>query len=122
MKNEERWEQIIQFVDQRGFLSVQELSGLCDTSVITIRRDLSYLDAQKRLRRTHGGAASLAMQVKPILEVELVPGHPSEPFSLNRLDALITAEYLPKFSGLVQRPNGKKRIPMVAESLPMPDT
>ena len=54
-----RLEMIVSLVNEHGFLSVSELSQLCQVSEITIRRDLIALDQQKRVQRTHGGAASL---------------------------------------------------------------
>jgi DeoR family transcriptional regulator, fructose operon transcriptional repressor len=122
MKNEERWESIIQLVDQHGFLSVQELSELCNTSIITVRRDLTHLDQQNRLRRTHGGAVSLNVSSKGPVNPEHENVNQSKGSLFSRLDALITADYLPKFSSLLQSPTRKKRIPVIAESLPVPET
>ncbi len=59
MANQERLNQIIQLVDERGFISVSELSEMLHVSEMTIRRDLEQLDVQGRLQRTYGGAASL---------------------------------------------------------------
>ena len=59
MKINPRLEHIVSLVDERGFLSVGELSQLCSVSEMTIRRDLEYLDNQKRIQRTYGGAVSL---------------------------------------------------------------
>jgi DeoR family transcriptional regulator, fructose operon transcriptional repressor len=59
MGNDARLDQIVRLVDQYGYLSVQQLSELCETSVITIRRDLIHLEADNRIRRTHGGAAAI---------------------------------------------------------------
>ncbi|HEX7433695.1 MAG TPA: DeoR family transcriptional regulator, partial [Anaerolineaceae bacterium] len=58
MKTNPRLEQITLLVNQKGFLSVNELSQLCGVSEMTIRRDLEQLDAQKHIHRTYGGAAS----------------------------------------------------------------
>lgn len=51
---------IVEQVNRRGILSVTELARLLGTSLMSIRRDLTLLDAQGRLRRTHGGAVALA--------------------------------------------------------------
>jgi DeoR/GlpR family transcriptional regulator of sugar metabolism len=40
-------------------VSVKELSNRLCVSLVTIRRDLYELEAQSRLRRTHGGAVSI---------------------------------------------------------------
>lgn len=124
MKTEDRWDLIVQSVEKKGFLTVQELSELCDASVITIRRDLTHLDSSNRLRRTHGGAAPLNGPVHPVIEeepiVEIVPARPDQSL-FERLDALVISDLQPKFYGLVQKTAGK-RIPIIAESLPLPST
>jgi DeoR/GlpR family transcriptional regulator of sugar metabolism len=51
---------LVELVRRRGILSVTELTRLVTTSPMTIRRDLTLLDAQGALRRTHGGAVALA--------------------------------------------------------------
>lgn len=126
MRSEERMERIVQLVDQQGFITIQELSQSCKASVVTIRRDLESLDRECRLRRTHGGAASLHVGQAPTeptdegsLQAEL--GRASQSL-FDRLDALITADMLPNYSGSMQKSGGKARIPVIAESLPMTDT
>ncbi|MDE6273624.1 MAG: DeoR/GlpR family DNA-binding transcription regulator [Clostridiales bacterium] len=57
MLTEERRNVIIKAVDERGFVTVQELMELLGTSESTLRRDLLCLDAQGVLTRIHGGAA-----------------------------------------------------------------
>ncbi len=56
----ERRPRIVEVVNRRGILSVPELARLVGRSLMTIRRDLTLLDAQGLLRRTHGGAVALA--------------------------------------------------------------
>src|SRR6266498_3691458 len=98
MRTEERWDQIVQFVDHHGFLTIHELSELCATSAITIRRDLTQLHASGRVRRTHGGVASL--HPRPLItppEVDGDENHDADPpdrYPLDRLDVLITADML----------------------------
>jgi hypothetical protein len=58
-KTNDRGEQIVGLVNEHGYLTVNQLGLLCHASVITIRRDLEKLHRLRRLRRTHGGAASL---------------------------------------------------------------
>ncbi|WP_419875085.1 DeoR/GlpR family DNA-binding transcription regulator [Candidatus Pristimantibacillus sp. PTI5] len=58
---EERKRQIADYVRQHGRASVQELSNHFEVSESTVRRDLSDLEEQELLRRTHGGAVA-AMQ------------------------------------------------------------
>lgn len=54
---DQRRQQILQVVESKGFVSLQELSELCDASESTVRRDLEHLDSHGTIRRTRGGAA-----------------------------------------------------------------
>jgi DeoR family transcriptional regulator of aga operon/DeoR family fructose operon transcriptional repressor len=56
----QRRARIVELVNRRGVLSVEEVARQVGTSLMTIRRDLALLDAQGLLRRTHGGAVALA--------------------------------------------------------------
>lgn len=52
-----------------GAVSITALAGLLDTSAVTIRRDLDYLDSIGQLTRTHGGAmAGQAARESPYSE------------------------------------------------------
>lgn len=53
---EERYDKIVQLVNERGSIRVTELSELCNVTEETIRRDLSQLEGLGRLKRSHGGA------------------------------------------------------------------
>jgi DeoR family L-fucose operon activator len=55
----ERYEKIVQLVNDRGSIRVTELSELCEVTEETIRRDLDRLESAGRLRRSHGGAVSV---------------------------------------------------------------
>lgn len=55
----ERYEKIVQLVNENGSMRVTELSELCGVTEETIRRDLDRLEAAGRLRRSHGGAVSV---------------------------------------------------------------
>jgi len=119
MANQERLNQIIQLVDERGFVSVSDLSELLHVSEMTIRRDLENLDVQGRLQRTYGGAASLRSKASPngngnetaSIEQRTVP-------LLERVDVLIATALNPKYDGLLLDSIGSKKIiPIVAESL-----
>lgn len=52
----ERQNEIIEKINHLGFISVQELSDFFGVSVVTIRKDLSFLEEEGYLFRTHGGA------------------------------------------------------------------
>lgn len=53
---EERKEQILRLLEERSKITVKELCGRFGVSPITVRNDLKELEAEGRLRRTHGGA------------------------------------------------------------------
>jgi DeoR family transcriptional regulator, L-fucose operon activator len=55
----ERWQKIVQLVNERGSIRVTELSDICQVTEETIRRDLDRLEADGKLRRSHGGAVSV---------------------------------------------------------------
>ncbi|TDF91246.1 DeoR/GlpR family DNA-binding transcription regulator [Paenibacillus piri] len=55
----ERWQKIIQLVNERGSIRVSELSAICEVTEETIRRDLDKLESEGKLLRSHGGAISM---------------------------------------------------------------
>lgn len=55
----ERWQKIVQLVNERGSIRVTELAELCSVTEETIRRDLDKLEGDGKLMRSHGGAVSL---------------------------------------------------------------
>ena len=56
---EERQARILQAVRKRGEVKAEELAQLCGVSLMTVRRDLTALDREHLLARTHGGAVSM---------------------------------------------------------------
>jgi DeoR/GlpR family transcriptional regulator of sugar metabolism len=68
----ERWQKIIQLVNERGSIRVTELSVICEVTEETIRRDLDKLESEGKLLRSHGGAISMksAQAEIPYLERE----------------------------------------------------
>jgi len=54
----ERQRRILELVDERGVVSVSELSERFAVSVMTVRRDLIALEEHGLLNRSHGGAIS----------------------------------------------------------------
>ena len=56
MLREERLLKIIDILDKEKFVTVERLSELLYFSRPTIRRDLSVLEREGRIRRSHGGA------------------------------------------------------------------
>lgn len=57
MNATERQRHILELLDNRGRLTIAELSARFSVSDMTIRRDLAQLEDEGLLRRTHGGAA-----------------------------------------------------------------
>jgi DeoR/GlpR family transcriptional regulator of sugar metabolism len=114
-----RLAQIADIVDERGFISVAELSRLFSVSDMTIRRDLAELDRQKRIQRTFGGAASL--RTGPSFDAgandpELSMRRASS--LVQRVDVLIATALNPKVDGvLLETISSKKSMPIIAESL-----
>lgn len=56
----ERWTRIIDLVDQRGGVTVDEIAQELAVSPATARRDLARIHERGLIRRTHGGAARSA--------------------------------------------------------------
>ncbi len=56
MKAEERQKRIEEFLQKAEFASLEELAHHVFTSISTVRRDLTALEAEGNIRRTHGGA------------------------------------------------------------------
>lgn len=56
---EQRRREILQLVQEKGSVSVDDLCNLYNVSKATIRADLGNLDTLKLLKRTHGGAIAL---------------------------------------------------------------
>lgn len=54
---DERRQNILHVVEQKGFVSLQELVDAIGSSESTIRRDLEFLDNIGQIRRTRGGAS-----------------------------------------------------------------
>lgn len=56
---DDRQLQILNMVRERGEAKVEDLARMFQISQMTVRRDLQYLEKEKLLARTHGGAVSL---------------------------------------------------------------
>lgn len=59
MLTEERHRLILELLAEKKVVKLQELVEVTSSSESTIRRDLSQLEKEKKLRRVHGGAALL---------------------------------------------------------------
>lgn len=56
---EERQSKILHLIRSKGEVKVTELADTFQISMMTVRRDLKYLEKEKLLSRTHGGAVSM---------------------------------------------------------------
>jgi len=62
---EERQKKILGLIQRRGRLRISELTGLFGVSEVTLRADLSALERQGHLKRTHGGAVLRERSIFP---------------------------------------------------------
>ncbi|MBM4075532.1 MAG: DeoR/GlpR transcriptional regulator, partial [Planctomycetes bacterium] len=61
---DERRTKLLKKIEEKGFVSIQELVEELQTSESTVRRDLEYLDeTSKQVRRTRGGAAYIGESI-----------------------------------------------------------
>ena len=56
MLKEERYDKILNILEEKDYITSQELAKILYVSMPTIRRDLAHLEKQKQLLRSHGGA------------------------------------------------------------------
>jgi len=64
MIKEERHERILQIIDREGFIETEELAKMLKVTGMTIRRDVSELEKNKKCIRVRGGVESLQNTVK----------------------------------------------------------
>jgi DeoR/GlpR family transcriptional regulator of sugar metabolism len=118
MAKEKRQAEIVRLVDEQGYLSVAELSARLNVSEMTIRRDLAELDEQGRVRRTFGGAYAPTAQAGAGERPEAA----ETPTGLvGQVDVLVATSVSPYFDRLLLDLAGKRGIPIIAESLALPD-
>lgn len=65
MSISERQKQILNFLNDRNYITVKELAAITFTSESSIRRDLTYLENNGFVKRLHGGVSS----IEPIANV-----------------------------------------------------
>ena len=109
MLTEKRQEAILKIVDERKAVTVTELSEQLDASESTIRRDLTALDREGRLKKVHGGATALggyystkedampekySMNVEEKREIARYAATLVHKDELVYLDAVTTTEYM----------------------------
>jgi DeoR family fructose operon transcriptional repressor len=86
---------------------------------MTIRRDLSTLDEDKRVHRTFGGAASRRGDFPDEGLDELVLPEKNGGPQVDQVDVLVATSVNPYYDKLLLDRIGKKNIPIIAESIPM---
>jgi DeoR/GlpR family transcriptional regulator of sugar metabolism/ABC-type sugar transport system substrate-binding protein len=116
----ERLSRIVSLVETHGYVSIPELSGLFAVSEVTIRRDLKRLQAENRLRRTPGGATSLATKMQDEADAAPLSSHPLSASTLDQVDVLVLASGESDPDGMLLDPVIKRNIPIVAEAVQMP--
>jgi DeoR family fructose operon transcriptional repressor len=128
MSANNRFDRIVALVAEKGFVSVDELSQICQVSKMTVRRDLEQLEKENRIRRTFGGAAAPGSSLpvgSPLAggaEPEVAPaGGKPELFLVDRIDVLIATSVNPKYDGRLLESVSRKNIPIIAESLAIKD-
>jgi DeoR family fructose operon transcriptional repressor len=119
MAKDQRLEQIVSLVDEQGYISVTDLSQRLQVSEMTIRRDLSTLDEDKRVHRTFGGAASRRGDFPDEGLDELVLPEKNGGPQVDQVDVLVATSVNPYYDKLLLDRIGKKNIPIIAESIPM---
>jgi DeoR/GlpR family transcriptional regulator of sugar metabolism len=122
VKTNSRHDQIVSLIDQHSFLTVNELSRLCHVSEMTVRRDLEQLHSEKRIQRTYGGAISLRTDSPEVEEISVSSqAQRAEVLLVDQVDVLIATSVNPYLDSLLIDRATKKGIPMIAESIEMPD-
>lgn len=58
LSQQARHEQIVELVNAKGFVSVEDLAAHFDVTPQTMRRDINTLATENRVRRFHGGASA----------------------------------------------------------------
>lgn len=117
-----RLDQIVKLVDEQGYLSVTDLSETLDVSEMTIRRDLSRLNEQNRILRTFGGAASRRSEEQTFSEkIEAPAEEQKEAIQVDEVDVLVATSVNAYYDRLLLDRVGKKNIPIIAESVDMPN-
>jgi DeoR family fructose operon transcriptional repressor len=116
-----RHDHIVNLVDEHSFLTVSDLSRLCNVSEMTIRRDLDLLHSQKRILRTYGGAVSIRNESPANSEnIDTPLEQRSEVMLIDQVDVLIATSVSPYYDSLLVDRAIKKDIPIIAESIEMP--
>ncbi len=113
----DRLEQITLLINERGFVSVRDLSEHFGVSEMTIRRDLQVLDEGGKLQRTYGGAAPLKWALLPTKDMAgEEQAETVDELLANRVDVIITSSLERRVDDLLLDRASKMNIPIIAES------
>ena len=111
MKINSRLDQIVELLNEKGFLTVAEISRLCNVSEMTVRRDLDLLNTQDRIKRTYGGAVPLNSKSRVSEEQAGFTDQKSGVLLVDQVDVLIATSVNPYFDQLMIEKAKKKNIP-----------
>lgn len=121
MKATSRLDKIVALIDEHSFLTVTDLSRLCDVSEMTIRRDLDQLQKQNRILRTFGGAVPVRTEPIPADGAAHPHDQRAEVLLVDQVDVLIGTSVNPYYDNLLIDRAIKKEIAIIAESIEMPN-
>ena len=123
----ERHQRILEKLTQTGKVTVEDLARDLHVSAPTIRADLSALEAQKRLHRTHGGALSGAGSVWEPPYAERAVSHAQEKKRIGQAAAalvrdgetlLLDAGTTTHEVGLALAASNRREVTVVTNALP----
>jgi DeoR/GlpR family transcriptional regulator of sugar metabolism len=120
MSQKVRLTQLENLINERGYISVFDLSNIFHVSEMTIRRDLDRLEKGNKIRRTFGGAFILGAEIKEKSKTDAALQNSTEALLIDQVDVLIGSSVNDYFDGLLVDRARKKNIPIIAESIPMP--
>jgi len=120
MAKENRLDEIVRIVDEQNFVSVADLSRMLQVSEMTVRRDLARLDEAKRLDRKFGGAASRRADGAPPADAAAAAEFATKS-DVTNVDVLVATSVDPYYDKLLLDRVRKKNIPIIAESIEMPN-
>ena len=115
MASKNRLNQIENLVNERRFITVNDLCMIFQVSDMTIRRDLEQLQSENRIRRSFGGAYAIPSQKNDSNSQDQ-----NEVLVVDQMDVLIGSSVNDYFDGLLVDRARKKSIPIIAESIPLP--
>ena len=84
-----RQQKILSLVNQRGFITIDELANAFEVTPQTMRRDITSLAELNQVRRFHGGAASLSSIVNDAYQDRKMSQHQEKSRIAKRVASLI---------------------------------